>query len=334
MRTESDRATVIAMPVFALDNVPDAARSGVLRQALHDYSIPLDLHLDSSHNLRARFEAVALGGGMIESFEIEGANGFVQRPATTRDSGTRPQLTVHLLSAGSVTLHQNDRSAKPKPGDMVLSSNEFPFVTEQRGICHQRTFTFGYDELGVTRRMVRDLVGRSISGVDDVTTVVTSFLSRLAASASRSPALDWSPMTQPTLGMVRALLTTAHTDDRSARESLAMSLEDRILEYVRVHISDPGLSASRIAYVHGISVRYLYLLLARRNISLGDHIRTETGSCCLIACALRPQAPFRFGGRSLRRILGSRALRSNLPLGTRNDTERVEKEQLSVPLGV
>jgi AraC-like DNA-binding protein len=108
-----------------------------------------------------------------------------------------------------------------------------------------------------------------------MTTVVTSFLVRLSASAIRSPTLDWSPMAQPTVGMVRALLAAGHERDSSAREALALSLEDRILEYIRTNIANPGLGASRIAHVHGISVRYLYLLLARQNITLGDHIRDE-----------------------------------------------------------
>jgi AraC-like DNA-binding protein len=47
------------------------------------------------------------------------------------------------------------------------------------------------------------------------------------------------------------------------------------MEYVRLHLFDHGLSAARIAHAHGISVRYLYLILARERLSLGDWIREQ-----------------------------------------------------------
>ena len=45
--------------------------------------------------------------------------------------------------------------------------------------------------------------------------------------------------------------------------------------HLRTHAGDPELSADKLAAHFGISKRYLYAVLARMNIPLGEWIRTE-----------------------------------------------------------
>jgi AraC-like DNA-binding protein len=49
----------------------------------------------------------------------------------------------------------------------------------------------------------------------------------------------------------------------------------RIMLHLRAAAGDPELSADTIAAHFGISKRYLYAVLARMDVSLGDWIRTE-----------------------------------------------------------
>lgn len=53
------------------------------------------------------------------------------------------------------------------------------------------------------------------------------------------------------------------------------TLNLRIMRYIRANLRDRELSATRIAAVHGISVRHLYMLLARSGVTLGDWIRSH-----------------------------------------------------------
>jgi len=54
----------------------------------------------------------------------------------------------------------------------------------------------------------------------------------------------------------------------------------RILEYARTHLAEPDLTPARLAAEHNISIRQLYTVLGRADISLGDWIRTHRLERC------------------------------------------------------
>ena len=101
----------------------------------------------------------------------------------------------------------------------------------------------------------------------------------LVFTAFTGPAAD--AMSQAGLELIRAVIGT-HLDLAStrAKEALQVTLQLRILEYVRAHLDDPTLNAARIAAEHHISVRQLYNVLATGGISLGDWIRSRRLQGC------------------------------------------------------
>jgi AraC-like DNA-binding protein len=48
-----------------------------------------------------------------------------------------------------------------------------------------------------------------------------------------------------------------------------------MIEYVKMHLTDPDLSIAMVAHEHGISERYAYLILSRSGITLADWVRTQ-----------------------------------------------------------
>jgi AraC-like DNA-binding protein len=48
-----------------------------------------------------------------------------------------------------------------------------------------------------------------------------------------------------------------------------------MIEYVKMHLTDPDLSIAMVAHEHGISERYAYLILSRSGITLADWVRTH-----------------------------------------------------------
>ena len=85
---------------------------------------------------------------------------------------------------------------------------------------------------------------------------------------------------EPSIELLRAVLTSQHGNSSLARAPLEATLSLRITHYIRAHLADPDLSAARIAAAHGISVRHLYAVLSRSGISLGDWIRTRRLAEC------------------------------------------------------
>jgi AraC-like DNA-binding protein len=57
-------------------------------------------------------------------------------------------------------------------------------------------------------------------------------------------------------------------------------LEDQILAYMRRHLTEPDLSAARIAAANNVSVRYLYKILSGAGITLGEWMRGQRLAGC------------------------------------------------------
>ena len=110
--------------------------------------------------------------------------------------------------------------------------------------------------------------------------LASSYFSRLASRPDLVTAPGAAAVGQPSIELVRALVTT-HLDATGALSgSLHATAALRIQEYIRTHLGDVELTPARIAAAHHISVRHLYNILAEAEISLGDWIRTQRLEAC------------------------------------------------------
>jgi AraC-like DNA-binding protein len=108
-----------------------------------------------------------------------------------------------------------------------------------------------------------------------VAELAATYFGRLASNQTISRVASVDALGQPSIELVRALIATQLSDPRLANEPLRVTLEFRIMEYVRAHLAEHDLTAARIAYNHNISVRQLYAVLARSGVALGDSVRAH-----------------------------------------------------------
>jgi AraC-like DNA-binding protein len=108
-----------------------------------------------------------------------------------------------------------------------------------------------------------------------VADAAAAFFSRLARGQAGVSETEAGLLAQPCIDLIRAVATTGLGRDDLAREPLRHTLLHRVMAYVRLHLADQDLSATRIAAEHHVSVRQLYLTLSAGGISLGDWIRAE-----------------------------------------------------------
>jgi AraC-like DNA-binding protein len=82
------------------------------------------------------------------------------------------------------------------------------------------------------------------------------------------------PLGHSALELLRALIMST-TDDGPLRRTVSHeSLLDRILTYTDLHCTDPALTPQRVAAAHHISLRTLYRVCGRAEISLEQEIIT------------------------------------------------------------
>ncbi len=261
------------MRVFSLERVPVGARVDLLREAFGSYPIPMSLELSRADAPTAEFHRVQTAFGLVERFRVSGASGTVRRgPAA--DSALPELLTIHLERSGHVVLEQDGRSAAPRPGDLVLSTNTLPFATRQEWESAQHTVSIEVTELGLDPGVVARATAVALSAHDPLLQVIATFLGTTARAAldQRTSMDALAPVTRE---MVRVLIATVLRDETRLRSALALSLGERLMLFIDLHLADPELSAAMIARAHAISVRYLYVVLRSRGVSLGEYIRGQ-----------------------------------------------------------
>jgi AraC-like DNA-binding protein len=136
-----------------------------------------------------------------------------------------------------------------------------------------RSVTVTMEDLGLPYLFLRDVMVRNI-GRSPLGPLVGRYLTELTALPELSQAQAAS-LAYPTIDLLRALLATASGDEFLSRQPLSQTLGMRIMLHLRTHAGDPELGADKLAAHFGISKRYLYTVLARMNVPLGEWIRTE-----------------------------------------------------------
>jgi AraC-like DNA-binding protein len=123
--------------------------------------------------------------------------------------------------------------------------------------------------------VIRRVCAVSLSPGHPITDLAATYLHRLALRPGMFDRPGGDLVSQPSIELLRAVITTHLDAVELGKESLHATLFVRIMEYVRTHLRESDLSAGRIAAEHHISVRQLYRILADEGISLGDWIRAR-----------------------------------------------------------
>ncbi len=201
-------------------------------------------------------------------------------PRLARDDLT-PCLLLGLQIGGFSLLVQDGREAVVRPGDLVLYRSTAEYTLIDGAGYRQHQIRMPLEKLALPRDVVRQVTATHLCPGHPISDLAANYFRGLASqpNAFTGPAAD--AMSQASLELIRAVIGT-HLGLESTRvkESLQVTLQMRILEYVRAHLDDPTLNAARIAAEHHISVRHLYNVLAAGGISLGDWIRTRRLQAC------------------------------------------------------
>nr|WP_204358617.1 helix-turn-helix domain-containing protein [Streptosporangium sp. 'caverna'] len=204
----------------------------------------------------------------------------VRRTPRLASDDLPPSVFFGLQVSGSSMVVQGDRQAVLRPGDLALYDTSVPYTLVNKDGIHQHFFRIARSDLALPADAISLLTALRFSRDDPVVDLATTYLHRLVGHLRASALLVADAVSQPSIELLRAAITTRLPDPRMAREPLEATLEVRIMEYVRAHLADHDLTATRIAREHSISVRHLYATLARSGITLGDWIRVHRLEQC------------------------------------------------------
>ncbi|MFI6317507.1 helix-turn-helix domain-containing protein [Nonomuraea sp. NPDC050556] len=260
-------ATVIDSSVVAPAERAEAIRDVIWRQVVR---VEIE-----HHPVKERISAVGaitqLGALNICSVRSNATTVSRTRPLVRDD--LEPSVFVSLQLSGSSMVVQGAREAVLNPGDLALYDTRIPYTLVNPTGIHQHFFRIPCGELALPQKAIEQITAVRLGSEDPVAGLAATYFTRLADSQRQLGREE--RLAQPSIDLLRAVITSRLGDDRLAAEPLQTTLERRIMEYLRAHLSDHDLSPARIAHAHHISIRQLYAVMARADISLATWVRTQ-----------------------------------------------------------
>jgi AraC-like DNA-binding protein len=241
------------------DRFPRADRAEAVRTALLEAGVPArGEHEDAAGGVRMRVDHWRFGAGAL--LRSVGTGMRLRRPPALVRRAAPESVAVSVQLGGRASLDNVGHTREMAAGDLHLTDLTAAYDYRWRGHGGALAFNVGHRELGlpvdVVRRAAPRLPGSPLYALMGRT------LLHLAGEADR---IERDPRAAAAVGtatteLMRALFTTAAADpdEPGHRDGLAASLPTRLTDYARRHLTDPDLTAGRIARAHGISLRHLY----------------------------------------------------------------------------
>ncbi|MDX2816537.1 helix-turn-helix domain-containing protein [Streptomyces sp. PA03-5A] len=233
-----------------------------------------EVDLPSDPN-RQRAYATTSALGSVKVSEIGWNVTRIRRTDAPVDGDMVPQILVSIREAGVSQFHQAGRHGLIKAGDLMVLDNAKPYEVLFHGPVRGVLVSVPTHILGLRPSLLDQITAGRLSSERPAVGATAAFFTRLARHRGAAGKSDTALFTEPSVDLIRAVVTMVLHGDDLARTLLNSTLLERVQEYVRLHLADPDLTAERIAAEHDVSVRWLYLTLSRAGITLGEWIRTQ-----------------------------------------------------------
>jgi AraC-like DNA-binding protein len=163
--------------------------------------------------------------------------------------------------------------------------NSKPYHVTFRGTVSTVSFRVPTHVLGLPSTLLGRITAMRLGRERPVVGAAAAFFSRLVRNHAALGECEAGLFAQPCIELIQAVVTTGLGRDDLAGEPLHHTLLERVTSHVTLHLAEPDLSAARIAAEHHVSVRQLYLTLAKADLSLGDWIKAQRLKECRLELA-------------------------------------------------
>ncbi|GGX81144.1 AraC-like ligand-binding domain-containing protein [Streptomyces fructofermentans] len=266
-------------PVLDTAFVPPRDREEVVRHAVWDSLVAVDI----DHGPPAEDICVRIGLGAAGPLRFCSARASavtVRRTERLARVDEEPAVFLGLQVTGTSLVVQNGRECVLRPGELAVYESTAPYtLLFDEGVDHH-FLRFPRAMLALPDRLLRDTGTLALGSDNPLAGLAFTYFSQLAVGDRLHQGVHGDAVVEPSVELLRAVLTSQHGNSGPARGPLEATLSLRITHYIRQHLADRDLSAARIAAAHDISVRHLYAVLSRSGISLGDWIRTRRLAEC------------------------------------------------------
>ncbi|MFJ6851829.1 AraC family transcriptional regulator [Streptomyces sp. NPDC091271] len=275
MRQRSSQGGNIVL-LLDLADVAPRDRVDAFHHAMTNESVPNDIaHEEPETGIRAHMELWRVGG--LDCFATHNSGFELRRTQRhVHDQRSRPVVSVSLQTAGVGRADTAGTQRLLGPDDLCVFHELTPRVYGWSGDGASRAVVLDVDRLGLSVETVhRASLHLRASPLHDLVLRHVEGLLRDPGRIEGDPGA--TALAGATTELIRALLLSAVHDECTSqvRSAMADTLVTRIMAYAGRHLTEPDLTAGRIATAHAVSERHLYAVLSGAGIQLEQWIITE-----------------------------------------------------------
>lgn len=266
--------------VLRTSELPPEDRVEVVREAIWNHVLPVELEFDQSGEDLDLVCRLATAGPLNFSSARSTATA-IHRTARLARGDHEARLFLAIQVAGTTMVTQGSSTAVLHRGEMALYDSTKPYSVINTDDTELHYFQIPRDALALPQRAVDQVLAARISADNNpLAALAGSFFASLGAGDVLDQPGAALAVAEPSIGLLRALVATHLSDPDLARPALEDSLVLRVQQFIATHLRDRGLTATRIATAHHISVRHLYATMARAGISVHDTIQAQRLEAC------------------------------------------------------
>jgi AraC-like DNA-binding protein len=260
--------------LFDTATMPPDQRLRLLRDAIGSAAVPVEIeHHVGLDEVSARGAGRRLGRLSILTLTTTPLT--LRRTVRLARTDPAPSIVLELQLAGRRSVVQGYETTILSPGDLVLLDSRRSYLSTSRDGTSQLSVRIPRADLALTDQALARVAGVRLGPQNSVVSLAASYLARLIGDHRLAAEANLDVFEASTTELIRAVVTTQLGDWVPASESQENTLTLRIMEFARQHLTDPDLTAAKIARANNISVRHLYTTLSRSGVVLGEWIRVR-----------------------------------------------------------
>ncbi|GAA4431140.1 helix-turn-helix domain-containing protein [Georgenia halophila] len=187
---------------------------------------------------------------------------------------------LSLQLEGCATVTQDGREAVLEPGDIAIYDTSRPYTLQFPDDIRCLVMAFPQDGFEVPPQLIRRITAVRLAGDHGIGPVISPFMKHLAENLDRLAGVAGARILRSSFDLLTALVYTQLSEDDVGGVYGRGAEIHTIKLYIDEHLHDPGLSATRIARAHFISVRYMQYMFQEEGQTVSGYIRARRLEHC------------------------------------------------------
>ena len=213
--------------------------------------------------------------GSHDLFRAHGDGLVLSRSPAHVGSDAPEVIRLGYQQGGRYTLLAGDQAEQGGHGRVNIIDQTQPCVFTQAGTnAVAASFEISFAQLETGPDVIRRARTRLLHS--PVYTLLHGHMARLCEGVGDVELTDTGPLVgDATVLLARAAIASVGDPGASSHNALKEVLYQRVAEYLVQHLREPDMTPQRIAAAHNISLRHLYRLWARNEVSIAEWIIRE-----------------------------------------------------------